>query len=287
MANKRIHTLTADTTPDADAYLVLDKSTYAAPVKATVTQLLQNLPVAPQTAGGDTRGAGAVDLQVTRAHDSEVASGDYAVLGGGYASRATGMYATVSGGAGNAATGQSGAVGGGEANVSSGQNATVPGGYLNTASGENSLACGIFANADKPGQFALGAGTGYAQQSLLTLAGTTTDATPFALTFQSFFTPHIIIADDTAWLFRADVIGITGDAAAYGGYTVTGIVRRSNGTVTVHGVTTVTVAESAAGWDATAVADDTNKALSIVVTGAASTTIRWHAAIQTSEITYA
>lgn len=58
MANKRIYELDADTTPDSDAELVLDKSTYAAPMKTTVGQLLQNL-----TLGGPaiTRSDGVAD----------------------------------------------------------------------------------------------------------------------------------------------------------------------------------------------------------------------------------
>ncbi len=275
MANKRIHELTGDSTPDADAYLVLDKSTYAAPVKATVTQLLQGLPVAPQTAGGNARGTGAVDLQVARNTDAQVASGQYAAICGGSSGTASGYAALV---------------GGGEGNIASGNLATVPGGGGCVASGYCSQAAGLSAFADKHGQHAQSsfsfAAAGDAQRSSFSAGYVTTDATPTELLLD-YDTSILSIADDTAWLFRADVIGITGDAAGYGGYTVTGIVRRSNGTVTVHGVTTVTVAESAAGWDATATADNTNKALSIVVTGAAGTTIRWHAAIYTSEITYA
>jgi hypothetical protein len=54
---------------------------------------------------GNTRGINAIDLQLIRFVVDEVASGDYSVIGGGYANKASGMYATVPGGYNNAATG--------------------------------------------------------------------------------------------------------------------------------------------------------------------------------------
>jgi hypothetical protein len=61
-------------------------------------------------------------------------SGDYAVIGGGYANRATADYAVVAGGTNNAATLPIATVGGGYRNVATGIESTVSGGALNTAS---------------------------------------------------------------------------------------------------------------------------------------------------------
>jgi hypothetical protein len=97
----------------------------------------------------------------------------------------------------------------------------------------------------------------------------------------------LTISDDTVWNFRAEIVAMTADAAKYAAYTVTGLIKRANGTVAVAGVATTVVNESTAGWDATAEADDTNKALNITVTGEAGTTIRWVAAVYTTEVTFA
>ena len=275
MANKRIHELTGDSTPDADAYLVLDKASYAAPVKATVTELLQGLPVALQTAGGNARGAGAVDLQIIRSDVSQVASGAYATITGG-------LYNTTSGNGSGVVCGQN--------NVVSGVVSVIGGGYANQVTANYAgILTGYGALANKGGQIAqaygLFAAVGDAQHSVFVVRNGTADETPTTLLLNTV--DYLTIADDTVWNFRAEIVGMTADAAAYAAYTVRGLVRRANGTVTVHGVTTETITESDAAWDATAVADDTNKALSIIVTGAAGTQIRWHAAIHTSEITYA
>lgn len=197
--------------------------------------------------GGNNRGTCAVDLQFVRGSVTQVASGDGAYLAG-------------------------------DSNTASGKYSSVIGGYS--------------AVADKYGQQAYAAGSftaaGDAQRSVYVLRKATTDATPAVLLLNPYpFAPvYLTIADDTVWNFRAEVVAMTADAAGYAAYTVTGLIRRANGTVTVHGVTTVTITESAAGWDATAVADDTNKALSIQVTGKAATTIRWVASVYTTEVSF-
>ncbi len=107
--------------------------------------------------GGNTRGYQAVDLQGSGASASEVASGDYSVLGGGINNTASGYGAVVSGGVGNTASGSRSGVGSGENNLASGNYgtiaggrsnqatvdyATVGGGYNNWAQGHSSLIAG-------------------------------------------------------------------------------------------------------------------------------------------------
>jgi len=104
-----------------------------------------------QRGGGNPRGLHAVDLQSERVQATQVASGNYSVIGGGqnhtasgelatvgggWRNTASGAYATVGGGASNTASGAYATVGGGEANTASGAYATVGGGQNNTASGE-------------------------------------------------------------------------------------------------------------------------------------------------------
>jgi len=89
-----------------------------------------------QRGGGNQRGLHAVDLQSARSLGTQVASGDYSVIGGGRNNTASGSLATVGGGGGNNASGDRATVGGGGGNTASGDRATVGGGFLNTASGE-------------------------------------------------------------------------------------------------------------------------------------------------------
>ena len=101
-----------------------------------------------QRGGGNQRGLHAVDLQSARSAATQVASGNYSVIGGGgfntasgagatvgggVQNTASGLYATVGGGVQNTASGESATVGGGSSNTASDQYATVGGGYLNTA----------------------------------------------------------------------------------------------------------------------------------------------------------
>jgi hypothetical protein len=125
-----------------------------------------------QRGGGNQRGFHAVDLQSARSAVTQVASGDYSVIGGGqnntassgyatvgggrsntannayatvgggYINAANSPFATVGGGQGNTASGNFATVGGGIANTASGNFATVGGGYSNTASGDYSAVPG-------------------------------------------------------------------------------------------------------------------------------------------------
>jgi hypothetical protein len=87
-----------------------------------------------QRGGGDPRGLHAVDLQSARLAATQVASGNYSVIGGGASNTASATAATVGGGASNTASGSWATVDGGGDNTASGSWATVGGGWLNTAS---------------------------------------------------------------------------------------------------------------------------------------------------------
>ena len=112
-----------------------------------------------QRGGGDPRGLHAVDLQSARTAATQVASGDYSVIGGGLDNTASGNYATVGGGAGNTASGAAATVGGGFFNTASGWYATVGGGSGNIASGDAATVGGGIANTAS-GNFAT-VGGGY------------------------------------------------------------------------------------------------------------------------------
>jgi hypothetical protein len=99
-----------------------------------------------QRGGGDPRGLHAVDLQSARSAATQVASGNYSVIGGGQNNTASGNSATVGGGGSNTASGHIATVGGGQQNTASGYGATVGGGYQNTASGNSATVGGGFYN---------------------------------------------------------------------------------------------------------------------------------------------
>jgi len=95
-----------------------------------------------QRGGGDPRGLHAVDLQSARLAATQVASGDYSVIGGGVYNTASGLAATVGGGGLNTASGWVATVGGGSGNTASSFVATVGGGLQNTASGDGATIAG-------------------------------------------------------------------------------------------------------------------------------------------------
>jgi FtsZ-binding cell division protein ZapB len=99
-----------------------------------------------QRGGGNQRGLHAVDLQSARALATQVASGNYSVIGGGLSNTASSWYATVGGGWSNTASGFYATVGGGLSNTASNQYATVGGGYFNTASGSVATVGGGISN---------------------------------------------------------------------------------------------------------------------------------------------
>jgi hypothetical protein len=127
-----------------------------------------------QRGGGNQRGLHAVDLQSARSAPTQVASGNYSVIGGGegntasdnYATvgggqenTASGAAATVGGGSSNAASGNSATVCGGESNIASGQHATVGGGSGNAASGNSATVCGGESNIASGAVATVGGGT--------------------------------------------------------------------------------------------------------------------------------
>ena len=138
--------------------------------------------------GGNARGINAVDLQISRNLNTEVASGDYgavimggqqntasgwwSVVGGGFRNKssstnstiaggdrnnATALRSTIGGGKENNATSESSTVSGGQSNTAtSGTHATVVGGKDNTSSGQYSCSGGNGSIASGQGSFSFG-----------------------------------------------------------------------------------------------------------------------------------
>lgn len=273
-------------------------------------------------AGGNKRGANAIDLQTSRAAASDVAAATTstisggtdntisatatnAAIGGGTTNQANAVSATISGGSTNniastapystisggrdlATQAQYTSMGGGRDN-SIGANAdyaTVPGGYRAAALryGQEVLASGAFATAD-----------GTAQTSRQVLRAETTDNAITRLTADGsgvanayntlnlisdgLYAVHAIlaakdtnpaVADSRAWEIKALVKRGTlpSSTAVVGTPTITGIASDSG----------------ASGWLVAVTADTTNGGISITVTGAPATTIRWVCTATTTEL---
>jgi len=111
------------------------ESTGALFVQPAGTGALQAQATTSTTAGGNARGANAVDWQTTRFAAGQVASGSGSVIGGGYSNTASGIYATVAGGNQITASNTYTFVGSGLLNQATGFLSSIVGGNTNTASG--------------------------------------------------------------------------------------------------------------------------------------------------------
>lgn len=269
-------------------------------------------------AGGNKRGTYATDLQKERLSASQVASGIYAVITGGTSNTASGDYSFVGAGLLNTASANPAFIGGGTSNtasalysgICSGSNNTTSGGYSFIGGGQNNTVSGShgFIGSGRYGttrsivgyhvfpacSIPIAGASGVSQASLLILARQTTNATATVLTSDSSAaaaTNQVTLPNNSAYSFSGEVIaGITngGDSARW---TIDGAIKRgSNAASTVMiGTPTVTMTHfdvGAAAWVVAVTADTTNGAIAVTVTGAASTTIRWVAKIETVEMTY-
>ena len=116
--------------------------------------------------GGNARGQYAVDLQMLRVANTQVASGQYSTMAG-VSNTASAQYSTVGGGVANTASGHSSTVAGGYNNTASAQYSTMAGGYNSTASGYSStVAGGVSHTASGDNSFVGGGHQNAAQGSL-------------------------------------------------------------------------------------------------------------------------
>jgi hypothetical protein len=105
-------------------------------VQPAGTGALQAQATTSTTAGGNARGAYAVDWQTSRsASAARVASGAYAAISGGINNSATGFASITGCGDSNQSTNTYSFIGGGASHTSSGYGASIVGGYTNTAAG--------------------------------------------------------------------------------------------------------------------------------------------------------
>jgi hypothetical protein len=120
---------------------------------------------------GDKRGSGAVDLSVRRNLCSQVASGDFSVLTGGFNNTSGSTGSVVGGGESNTSVGLYSVIGGGRGNTASGNFSFVGGGQLNNNTGIYSVIGGGINNFSSSDYTFIGGGGNNKILSNSTFAG--------------------------------------------------------------------------------------------------------------------
>jgi hypothetical protein len=253
------------------------------------------------------------------AANRNVASGDWSAVLGGFVTKATGLYSVSCGGNSNTASGAYSAVvsgqgntasnthtfiGGGAFHTASGSYSSVVGGYGNTSTGDSSVVIGgvqgttrgISGNQVSTGNNnAFGTGTlGGIQSGLLVLGKVTTDATATVLSSNNSAastTNQVILPNNSAYTFKGTLIANVTGGGDTSSWEFRGAIKRgANAASTVlvgtPRIDNIGYNAGASTWTFTLTADTTNGGLAITVTGAASTTIRWVAKVETTEVTY-
>jgi hypothetical protein len=82
--------------------------------------------------GGGARGAGAVDLQMSRTNAALFAEGNYSAIGGGSSNWSPGVNSVIGGGINNSVLGLNATIGGGNSNVARDSHSGIGGGATNT-----------------------------------------------------------------------------------------------------------------------------------------------------------
>jgi len=265
-------------------------------------------------AGGDARGANAIDLQAYRTAASQVASAVRSTVVGnsnrasgsfsaavGSGCQATGLFATAVGS--NATAAQYGAALGYD--VDAGNTAVVVGaqssasGYASVALGNacvasqwGAVATGFVAKADRVGMRAHAhdrfAASGDSQRVDFGLYAKTTDATPQTMLLGKTYntTAQLTIASGKILHATVHVIGSKSDGSAIAIYQRQVAIANVGGTTALVGSVNTIGSDTAAGTSLSIAADNTNGSLKIEVTGIAGETWRWFASVSGAEIAH-
>jgi hypothetical protein len=244
------------------------------------------------TAGGNSRGQYAVDLQWSpRFAATNVASGNRSIILNGENNTTSGNDA-ISGGNSNVASGV--------ASVALGFNATASGNYSfamgqrPTASGANgTVALGANTNATINGQFAFSSGrpsaSGISQFTVFTLYGNTTtnSAVELFAGADQGGAVRFSIPSGHVMTGLVHIVGSKSDGAAVASYMRQVTIKNVGGTTSLVGTVNLVGTDEAAGTSISITANDTNDALKVECTGVASETWRWIALCQFAQRTYA
>ncbi len=247
--------------------------------------------------GGESNSADTSTHASVLGGQSNNAKAQWSTVGGGQSNMTQyGSHTTIGGGQGNSATGQWGTVGGGQSNSAIGTHAAVPGGLGSQASETGSFAHGMYANADRLGQWAFASGRfsqiGDAQASLFLLRRSSSDATPVVLTSNgnSPGTANVIyMSANTVVKFRAIVAARATASSVVKTWDVSGTIKQGANAASTALVGTPSVVSTdadagASAWTLAVSADTSTGFLVFTATGVAATSIRWVARVETVEL---
>lgn len=231
------------------------------------------------------------------------ASGAYSFVAGGQSNTASGSNSAVVGCTSSTANASTSAVIGGSSNTASGNSAAVIGGTNNGADGASSIVIGGAQGTTRGvvGSFVTPASNvpitnaiGRTQATTLLLGRQTTDATATVLasnTSAAGTVNQVILANNSAYAFQGTCIANVTAGGTTSGWKFEGVIKRgatAASTALVAAVTPTVIAQDAgaAAWVLAVTADTTNGGIAVTVTGAAATTIRWVAKIETTEVAF-
>jgi hypothetical protein len=261
------------------------------------------------TVGGGSANTASSSYSTISGGSSNTSSGSRSTVGGGFSNIASGSYSTVAGGRSNTTSGTSSAIVGGRLNTASASYSTIGGGYNNkacftgstVAGGQNNIACssnstvigGVLAKATKYGEVSHAAGYfgahGDAQHTVLVARDSTTDATANQVLFLDGSFQRLTIPAETTWMFTIKLAAHNDTDNDGGWWFFRGGIRRdaSNNTSLIGTVFEEYSKDSnISSATASVVADDTNEALEIRVTGVAGKNIRWVAVVDISQVSW-
>lgn len=268
-------------------------------------------------AGGNARGANAVDLHTKRTTANAVASGECSALIGGQQSSASGTNSACVGGTGNSASGIGSVIIGGNGSISSGNYAIVL--SRGTASGANSIAGGSDVLASGPNSICFGAScissadgsicvgrygrahrlgmfahsstlfstSGDVQYFIQPVANKTTNNTPTELFCnQAFGSVRVVLIAGSILHANIFVTGSKSDGSAVASYQRQVTIKRVGNTTSLVGTVNTIGTDEAAGTSLSITADDANDSLKIEVTGVSGETWRWVGVVHGTELYY-
>jgi|694.fasta_scaffold51203_5 hypothetical protein len=238
--------------------------------------------------GGIGNTSGGIDTGVVGGNSNFI-TGDRAASLGGQSNQASGTNAAVVGGSSNNATNTNSAVLGGNSHLCSSSSAVIVGGTYGSSRS-------IIGNLVLPAsQNPIVSSFGLSQSATLVLGRETTNATATRLTSNNTSTGstvnQVILPDNSAYTFQGTCIAARTAAGDTSSWKFEGAIKRganAASTTLVAAVTPTVIAQDAGAstWVLAITADTTNGGIAVTVTGAAATTIRWVAKIETTEVTF-
>ena len=225
--------------------------------------------------GGNARGARAVDLQVSRGVATQVASGQEAIIVGGFENTATGLQSVICGGRRHSASGSQSNIGGGMDNQAITNYATVIGGNWGFADRYGMM-------AHTSGRFA---SIGDSQRARFVLRCKTTTNTAVEMALDGA-TAYLSIPSGKVMSMTINISGVKSDGSAVAHYVRQYAVKNVAGTSSQVYAPVTIGSDNAAGTVLSLTTNDTGDYVSIAVTGVAAETWRWVASVDAVEIAY-